>query len=266
MGITGNLSDISKSAIITMREKMAEVQEAVRKHISNTSNPHKVTKEQIGLGNVDNTSDAEKPISEAQQQALDGKVDKVEGMGLSSNDYTDEEKAKLAGIDLEEIVSANTVIKDITIPANDWAEQEDQQQVEENGGFSYYVNVSVEEATSEQFPALALHNSSYNTAKQAELCPTVQALDGVIRLWSKRIPAANITATIALLANEGLEGGGGEAYELPIATAQTLGGVKIGDGIDVTGDGTISSSGKLSFSDLATDEETEEMLDDVFTI
>lgn len=31
---------------------------------------------------------------------LSGKVDKVEGMGLSANSYTDEEKAKLAGIEV----------------------------------------------------------------------------------------------------------------------------------------------------------------------
>lgn len=42
-------------------------------HIGNTSNPHSVTKSQIGLGNVDNTSDQNKPISDAMQEALDGK-------------------------------------------------------------------------------------------------------------------------------------------------------------------------------------------------
>lgn len=36
-------------------------------------------------------------------------------------------------------------------------------------------------------------------------------------------------------------GGGGSAYILPAATAKRLGGVKIGDGIDVTTDGTIST-------------------------
>lgn len=35
-------------------------------HKNNTSNPHGVTKAQVGLGNVDNTSDANKPISNAQ--------------------------------------------------------------------------------------------------------------------------------------------------------------------------------------------------------
>lgn len=43
-------------------------------HISDTSNPHNVTKEQLGLENVDNTSDIDKPISTAIQEALDGKA------------------------------------------------------------------------------------------------------------------------------------------------------------------------------------------------
>lgn len=43
-------------------------------HESNLNNPHAVTKEQIGLGKVDNTSDLEKPISYAVQEALDKKL------------------------------------------------------------------------------------------------------------------------------------------------------------------------------------------------
>lgn len=38
-------------------------------HIANTSNPHSVTKAQVGLSNVDNTSDANKPVSTAQATA-----------------------------------------------------------------------------------------------------------------------------------------------------------------------------------------------------
>ena len=45
----------------------------VNSHINNKSNPHEVTKAQVGLGNVDNTSDANKPISTATQTALNGK-------------------------------------------------------------------------------------------------------------------------------------------------------------------------------------------------
>jgi len=38
-------------------------------------NPHGVTKSQVGLGDVDNTSDADKPVSTAQQVALNSKED-----------------------------------------------------------------------------------------------------------------------------------------------------------------------------------------------
>lgn len=46
----------------------------LQSHIASTSNPHSVTKAQVGLSNVDNTSDANKPVSTATQTALDAKV------------------------------------------------------------------------------------------------------------------------------------------------------------------------------------------------
>jgi hypothetical protein len=42
----------------------------VNNHIANKSNPHGVTKTQVGLGNVNNTSDADKPVSTAQATAI----------------------------------------------------------------------------------------------------------------------------------------------------------------------------------------------------
>ena len=60
-----------------------------------------LSKTDVGLDNIDNTSDLEKPISIATQSALDLKVDKVSGKGLSTNDYTSEEKSKLEGIETE---------------------------------------------------------------------------------------------------------------------------------------------------------------------
>ena len=47
---------------------------AISNHIADKSNPHEVTKAQVGLGNVDNTSDLDKPISTATQSALNLKV------------------------------------------------------------------------------------------------------------------------------------------------------------------------------------------------
>ena len=42
----------------------------VNNHIANKFNPHGVTKSQVGLGNVNNTSDADKPVSTAQAAAI----------------------------------------------------------------------------------------------------------------------------------------------------------------------------------------------------
>lgn len=53
----------------------------------------------IGLGSVDNTNDADKPVSTAQQTALNLKVDTVAGKGLSTEDYSTAEMTKLAGVD-----------------------------------------------------------------------------------------------------------------------------------------------------------------------
>lgn len=44
---------------------------AFTQHTSDTDNPHNVTKSQVGLGNVDNTSDLDKPISTATQEQFD---------------------------------------------------------------------------------------------------------------------------------------------------------------------------------------------------
>lgn len=51
-----------------------EIEYDLTTHINDKNNPHEVTKAQVGLGNCDNTSDLDKPISTATQTALDGKV------------------------------------------------------------------------------------------------------------------------------------------------------------------------------------------------
>jgi hypothetical protein len=62
--------------IIDISEELDNVADDLADHIANKTNPHEVTKSQVGLGNCDNTSDLDKPVSTATQNALDGKVDK----------------------------------------------------------------------------------------------------------------------------------------------------------------------------------------------
>lgn len=67
------------------------VQTNLETHINNKSNPHEVTKAQVGLSEVDNTSDANKPISTATQNALNDKFSATEGNTLKQivNDMPD---------------------------------------------------------------------------------------------------------------------------------------------------------------------------------
>jgi hypothetical protein len=65
-----------------LNDSIASVSGVINTHVGNTSNPHNVSKAQVGLGNVDNTSDANKPVSTAQATAINAKQDKLSGSGL----------------------------------------------------------------------------------------------------------------------------------------------------------------------------------------
>lgn len=104
---------IAASGEVSSEDTVAR--ESIANHKADKSNPHEVTKAQVGLGNVDNTADLDKPVSTATQTALDGKqgtisdlatirsgaalgataVQPETGKGLSTNDFTTAEKTKL---------------------------------------------------------------------------------------------------------------------------------------------------------------------------
>lgn len=60
----GNITQAPSSDAVFHAIKI--VQDDVDTHEARTDNPHSVTKAQVGLGNVDNTSDVNKPVSTAQ--------------------------------------------------------------------------------------------------------------------------------------------------------------------------------------------------------
>ena len=78
-----NMVEGADSKILTAAERAAIA--ANTSHPSDTSNPHSVTATQVGLGNVDNTADADKPISTATQTALDDKADDSDLTSHTSN-------------------------------------------------------------------------------------------------------------------------------------------------------------------------------------
>ena len=70
--VSGVIDDVTNSLIKTYSS--TKINADLSAHTNNTTNPHSVTKTQVGLGNVDNTSDANKPVSTAQHTAIDLKL------------------------------------------------------------------------------------------------------------------------------------------------------------------------------------------------
>ncbi len=62
---------------LTINGNMQTVAESLAMHEARNDNPHGVTKAQVGLGNVDNTADIDKPLSTAQTTAVNLKLDKT---------------------------------------------------------------------------------------------------------------------------------------------------------------------------------------------
>lgn len=93
-------------------------------HTTNTNNPHNVTKQQIGLGNVDNTADLNKPISTATQNALNNKADKattLAGYGITDAYTKTEIDSKISSVykfkgsveDVENLPAAGNTVGDV---------------------------------------------------------------------------------------------------------------------------------------------------------
>lgn len=71
-----------------------EIDPSIKKHEDKKDNPHAVTKDQVGLGNVDNTSDMNKPVSTAQAEAINAV--KNAAIGAANSAQTAAEKAQTA--------------------------------------------------------------------------------------------------------------------------------------------------------------------------
>ena len=89
VSMTGIFTSALKTAYDSAVTWISTNSTALLAHLSLTNNPHSVTKTQVGLGNADNTSDANKPISTATQTALN---EKEPTKGLDDNYVTDAEK------------------------------------------------------------------------------------------------------------------------------------------------------------------------------
>ena len=111
--IPTKVSELENDSSYLVRSDIASIDS----HVADFDNPHKVLKSQVGLGNVDNTSDADKPLSIAQKKYIDDSY-------ANSNAYTDQKIADLIGgapetLDtLKEVAEAIAESKDVETALN----------------------------------------------------------------------------------------------------------------------------------------------------
>lgn len=76
VGVANKNSDVIDSELHKLdlknesQDTLLATKESLIQHTDNTENPHNVTKSQVGLDNVDNTADMDKPVSAAQREAI----------------------------------------------------------------------------------------------------------------------------------------------------------------------------------------------------
>lgn len=85
----------SSNEIVTLSFN-TNLAEALSAHQARNDNPHGVTKAQVGLGNVDNTADVDKPISTAQQTAINAKLNNAANGGIVNNLTTNDSNKALS--------------------------------------------------------------------------------------------------------------------------------------------------------------------------
>lgn len=219
-----------------------------------------ISKANIGLGNVDNTSDVNKPISTAQQTALDKKVDKVTGKGLSTNDLTatlksnydaaythstlahapsNAERNVIVGVQkngTDISINSSTRKANIIVPTKISDLTNDSSFATEtyvDTKVAGVVNSAPETLDTLNELAEALGNDpNFATTMATELGKKVDKVTG------KGLSTNDYTTTEKNKLNE-IEANANN-YSLPVATSTALGGVKSGTDITVDASGNVS--------------------------
>ena len=121
-------ADIAKLKQLRTREELDELVKTVLQtlktvgetHTARKDNPHNVTKDQVGLGSVDDTSDLDKPISRAVQEALNQKVnvDDIDSILISINNL--DSKFRSLNAKVEKLEPITKALEDLVVLENSY--------------------------------------------------------------------------------------------------------------------------------------------------
>lgn len=131
------------------------------------------------------TQDGNLHTSEAEKQVWNNKVDQVEGKGLSTNDFSDDEKTKLSNVNSSAIVKNN-----IAVATSAWASDTTYE------SYPYRASVAITGCTANHVPDVAF---SLEDVSEGNLAPLAETYAGGIYIYAKEKPSAQITVPTILL-------------------------------------------------------------------
>jgi hypothetical protein len=219
----------------------------------------------LGLGDVSTLPDADKPISNATQMALDDKEDKVNKVTVLSDATADNTNYPSA------LAVKNYV--DAKLPEADVADVDKVLTVNSNGDVVWDSTPGIPSISNNTILGNNSGNSGQAVALDALAVKTILGLEnvknidqtnadnistGTLRtgLFSENTIPVNslITTSGTPNATTYLRGDGqwatitgGGSYDLPAATSTGLGGVIVGDGLVISADGTLSTEMDLKY-------------------
>ena len=126
----------------------------------------------------------------------------------------------------------------ITIPAEGWKS-------DSSISYPYYIDIQISGIKESDCIAVTISPEDIDVAKAAYFT-TTEAKNNVLRLRAKYAPSKEISAFYYFVREDvvkafGLEALNVDPYVLPVATSSILGGIKVGDNLSISEDGTLSA-------------------------
>ena len=181
---------------LAKKVEVTAVDNKANMHIARVDNPHGVTATQVGLGNVDNTSDANKPISTAAQTALNLKAN------AHNAALTGAPTAPTATVGTSNTVLATTAFVNAEIANYTYSKtQLDGGQLDNR----YYTETEIDAKLSAQNDASEINYSNTTSGLAAtKVQGAIDEVEGRLDIAETKIANANISRADKYLASQNI--------------------------------------------------------------
>lgn len=239
-----NLSGGTMTGTLVLSGDPSNSKDAATKNYVDTHMPSLVTKTNDGV-----MSKEDKVKLDGLENALAAKVNKEDGKGLSTNDFTTDEKTKLAGLENYTLPTASDTVKG-GIKVGAGLTMNGEVLSATGGGTADAVDWSNVTNKPETF-APSTHTHTASEVTELATVATSGSYNDLSDKPTDFAPAAHtheMTDIIGL--SDALDGKSDTTHnhdgtylkEVPKATSTTLGGIKVGNNLSITEDGTLSAN------------------------